>query len=175
MSRPRDSQRSRVYRAENEALKSLARRYETMDELTGFVHSIVRRTRTLKVAPELKRSITIKDGRGRSNAGGNMSGIIMPVWSRRDYIVLHELSHTIIERRYARSPAWHGWEFCAVYLKLVRSVMGVAAHDALRASFKKHGVRYKPKRKGKPLSPEAKAALVERLTKAREAKLQRAA
>lgn len=46
--------------------------------------------------------------------------------------------------------AWHGWQFCFIWYTLVRYRMGKEAGDELKALFKKHKVRYRPKRKRKP-------------------------
>lgn len=45
-----------------------------------------------------------------------------------------------------RGGAAHGWQYAAIYLDLVHFCMGKEAADALKAAFKDHKVRFRPKR-----------------------------
>jgi putative metallohydrolase (TIGR04338 family) len=145
MVRPRDSQKSRLYKAERAALDKISKRLDTIDDITRFVDRIRKRaTIVRRYGYELKRSVFIGDGRGKRNAGGDSRGIYMPKWSRTEYIVLHELSHCIACRRYGRyNIAAHGREFAAVYVDLVRYIIGKEAADALKASFREHRVKFR--------------------------------
>ena len=69
-----------------------------------------------------------------------------------------------------KEVADHGWEFCDAYLKLVLYIMGRDSHDALKASFKQHKVKFRKPVKRNELSPERKAELVARLAEYRVAK-----
>lgn len=141
MDRPRDSQRSRLYTAE-EVLKPLSKRYAEMPELEAFVKRVAARSTLLRWYPELARPIRVGDGRMRRRAGGDRYGIYMPRWSRCTYVILHELSHMIAERKFGSDVVpWHGPEFCRIYGNLVGNVMGQEAWRTLRASFKKHRVK----------------------------------
>jgi uncharacterized membrane protein len=64
--------------------------------------------------------------------------------------------------------AGHGWQFAETYLLLVRHVMGVDAHDRLKAQFKEHRVRFREPKKRRELSEEQRQALRERLYEARQ-------
>ena len=59
--------------------------------------------------------------------------------------MLHELAHTITERVYdGDRVAWHGWQFCEVYLK--RQGLAYPArflHTRGAACMKQHGYRLK--------------------------------
>lgn len=169
MRQPRDSQRSRVYKAEA-FLETISKRHDSMEELTAYVRRVRTNKRVLSYARELRGPMVIRDWRGARSAKGGADGILMPVWSRYDAVILHELAHVVISRRHRGTVATHGWEFAQLFLRLVRTCMGKEAHHLLRLSFKSRGVRYTPKRKRKPLAPEAKAKLVARLELARAAK-----
>jgi putative metallohydrolase (TIGR04338 family) len=107
---------------------------------------------------------SVSDGRGRSKACGWYGGIKIPLWARNEGIVLHELAHVICQREYnSLTIAGHGWQFCAIYLRLVLCMMGREAHDALKREMKLNRVRFAPPRKSKPLDPERRAALIARL------------
>jgi putative metallohydrolase (TIGR04338 family) len=145
MARPRDSQKSRLYKAEREALNQRSKRLETVGEISKFVDRIKKRaTIKRRYGPELRSSIFIGDGRGKRNAGGDRFGIYMPKWSRTEYIVLHEMAHCIACRKYGRyNIAAHGREYAAVYIDLVRFMLGKEAGDALKAAFRDRRVKYR--------------------------------
>jgi putative metallohydrolase (TIGR04338 family) len=94
-------------------------------------------------------------------------------WAYTQLVALHELAH-IFESRQRRERAAHGWEFAAIFLDLVRNVMGRTAHDALKAAFKEHKVRYKPKGK-RTLTPEQREAARARMEKARAVRAEKLA
>ena len=84
-----------------------------------------------------------------------------------------QLCHLIVQHDYrckGPKPAWHGWEFCQTYLKVVGNVMGPEARDALKASFKEEKVRFTPPRKKRELTEEQKQILRARMAVARAAK-----
>lgn len=165
---PRDSQRQKVYDAERKAFEGEQIDLPEVSDMERFVAHVCGLKRVRQAFPCLMRHVVIGDGRARRRAGGNYYGIFMPRWSRKRWVVLHELSHTIVQRQHGvRGTAGHGWEFASVYLTLVRHVLGVPAHARLKAQFRAHRVRFKAPRKGRPLSPERRAALVEVLARAR--------
>jgi hypothetical protein len=105
--------------------------------------------------------------RGGSDWGGN-ANLNLPAWARSKHVVLHELAHAV-----APHGSVHGWRFCEIYLRLVHIGMGKDAMLRLKAEFDKPGrdrVRYRKPRAKRELTPEQKAELTERLTKARAAK-----
>ena len=119
---------------------------------------------------------------GRASAGGGWHyvrahddyewrgrHIRLGVWARQPIVVLHEIAHHL-----AGLSHGHDWRFCQVMLDLVRHFMGREAHDALKASFKEHRVRFTEPRKRGPVSPERRAQLVEQLAAARAAKADKA-
>jgi hypothetical protein len=169
MGRMRDSQKSRVYRSDHVLDKY--GRLETIPEIEVFVRKLWSSERLKKAfGPKGMYSWVpkIRDGRGRVKAAGNASGIWLPLWSRSKGIIIHELAHTLSHRVYgSRNIAGHGWEFCDCYLTLTKIALGRPAHDELKRAFKENKVKYKKPRKKKPLTPEQRAALVERMAKAR--------
>jgi len=172
---PRDSQRSRVYKADH-ALDDLLP-LPTLRDMEQFVKRVWTMKRVQEAFPVATKPgrwkndpPRVDDGRGRRRAGGSASGITMPVWSRRAGIVLHELAHTVIARTHGSRVAAHGWEFCDAYLKLVLYGLGREAHDKLKAAFKEHKVRYRPTRKRAPIAQERRVQLAAQLERARAAK-----
>jgi len=146
MIKERDSQKSKLYKAEK-VLEQVSNRLETLAEIEAYINLALNR------APIKSRysrwtggHLMILDGRGATFARGGQRIVKFPRWSRTQYIVLHELAHVIAQRKYGVYIAGHGRLFCEVYLNLVRFVMGVAAHDLLKASFKEHKVKFRPKR-----------------------------
>jgi putative metallohydrolase (TIGR04338 family) len=169
----RDQQRKRLYAAEK-VLQGTTKRFANVGEMEAYVLRVSRyKVLQNRFGEHFLRNVAVKDGRGRSRAGGWAGGwaggITMPLWSREELIVLHELAHTITMRLCGSGVAGHGWQYANVYLQLVKTVLGQEKHDILKASFKKHKVRTSPKAKRGP--KEVTPEMIERLTKARETRL----
>lgn len=166
--RSRDTQKSRLYAAENAAFPAKFGPAMSWDEARAYIDGVFRshwmRTRYPGAAQRWRLNlIRLSDGRSRTSAGANASYIALPRWSRTPIVILHEIGHVIAPPR-----AWHGHEYAAIYLKLVSQFLGRASHDRLRAEFKRHRVRYAPPRVGRKLSEEERAVLVARLAAYRE-------
>ncbi len=161
----RDSQRSKVYRAERAAfLGTPYSKSMELNDIEKWVQRIVDSPWTQKHLGK-RNQIKVKDGRGTTWARGSRSGWInLPRWARVNWIVLHELSHV-----YSSKGPVHGWNFCRIFLMLVRHWMGQEAHDALKKSFKKHRVRFTEKKK-RIISEEQRQALRQRLAQYRQNK-----
>lgn len=161
--RERDTQRSRVYLCDP-VLISRAKPLPSVTDVERYVRKVFASKRVKAAFPKAAGRIlpTVGDGRGRRNACGWSGGIKIPLWARNEGVVLHELAHTICQREHG-NVAWHGWQFCSIYLKLALYMMGREAHDALKKEMKVKRVRFSEPRKRKPLDPERKAALVARL------------
>jgi hypothetical protein len=149
MTKARDSQRSKVYRSENEAEMKvfLGRDPEimTLEEIEGMITNIqvsewfrVRygRPRWFRVYPS--------PGCGKARCfqmqGGGFE-ITIPKKMRRRWIVLHELSHGLTPRNFA----WHGPEFCGNYLSLCKEYLPEGHYNTLLECFQKNGVRWLPR------------------------------
>jgi putative metallohydrolase (TIGR04338 family) len=121
----RDTQRSRVY-ASDPALIMLAKPLATVADVERFAERVFASKRVQAAFPKSakwKRPLVVKDGRGRRRACGWYGGIAIPIWARNEAVVLHELAHTICQREH-NWVAGHGWQFCAIYLKLALYMMG---------------------------------------------------
>jgi putative metallohydrolase (TIGR04338 family) len=178
----RDSQRKRVYTAERAAFPDCSETSDptlpTVEDIERYVKKVWGSKRVQAAFPRstlhYSRVPEVADGRGcrRAIAYGTYQ-ITIPKWARREWVVLHELAHIIVERERLHPKneiADHGWHFCEVYLKLVLYMMGREAHDALKASFKKHKVKFTQPRERKPISDEQRAVLAARLAAARALK-----
>jgi putative metallohydrolase (TIGR04338 family) len=170
--RERDTQRSRVYKAERD-IWPIAKPLPTVKDMEAYADRLWKMKRFAKKYPAAinwwSGPPSVGDGRGQRRALGSASQIKMPLWSRTDAIVLHELSHTVTARAYG-SVAAHGWQFCSTYLDLVLWMMGRAAHDRLKASFKASKVRFNPPRPKRVLTEAQRMAMIERLQQARRIK-----
>lgn len=113
--RPRDSQRSKVYRWERN-LPGWDDPALTFCECGGLIH----RLWPLYV-PRLPPP-RVTDGRGRRTACGGRRAIKLPVFARTRIIVLHELAHAIVDQyTYTRRnlPPFHGGLFMRVFIDLL--------------------------------------------------------
>lgn len=157
----RDTQRRAVYRCD--AIVR-GKRFESLDETKAFVKKVLDSKwvqRKWGISPKHYQRIKIKDGRGTSIARGGRNVLNLPVWSRTQGTVMHELSHMVTHYAFgnAYDYAAHGREFCAVYLALVKHFMGKNYHDNLKEGFKANGVKFS---KRKQLSAETLEKLRER-------------
>lgn len=121
-------------------------------------------------AGNIKIDVNIPKHEYNGDAGADENGIDLTGWvfhhDRRSNrtgkilaksstsVVAHEVAHTIHNRlstmdigkgSHVVSHAGgydHGPQFAAVYLNVVHTMMGQKAHDKLKSSFEKHGVKY---------------------------------
>ena len=135
MDRPRDSQRARLYRAENEVDPGKA--LPTVAAMQAYVDGVAATgwftdrwgTRTFEVRP----------GYGHKRATADADGVLqMPRWARREMTILHEVAHCVTPVTFAA----HGHEYAGVLLAIVRRAMGLAKAQALEESFQRHRVRW---------------------------------
>jgi len=175
MARARDTQRQKVYNAEN-FLQRRGPRYETVAEMQVYVDKLVASAWFRRRWPRTAGGgIEVRDGRGRSRACATTDWaqriIKMPRWSRSKSVVLHEVAHHCADEAHGvRDVAAHGWQFAATLLELVTHEMGVEAGKGLKESYKAKKVRHKAPRKRRPLTEAEKAVLRDRMAVARAAK-----
>jgi putative metallohydrolase (TIGR04338 family) len=96
--------------------------------------------------PQIVR-IEARDGRSRRRGVGQYCGfglgvIKMPVWTRYEYYILHEVAHVIQGYQYPRS-IMHGPEFCSIYLALVSRWMASGTGGILRGAFRRYHVKWR--------------------------------
>jgi len=137
--RERDQQRKRLYAAETILASVSRRRIETVPDLQAYVDELCHK-------PWFKHrwgshQVVVKDGRGRRRASAIGNVIKMPRHARFEWVVLHEVAHTLTP-----APlAWHGSYFANVYMELIRFRLGTAIADKLESYFRIHRVRHTPR------------------------------
>src|SRR5262245_65586651 len=153
----RDMQRAKPYRAEREAFPGFSSGTEVMEfaDACRYVAMVWRSPWTRRTFPLAVHAVPrVKDGRGTRIARGGLYRINLPRWARTKPVMLHEIAHSLTVDRLDEGV--HGRTFARNFLALVQHFLGRDAAKALRASFRKHRVRYNRKRR---ISPEALAAL----------------
>lgn len=146
---PRDSQRSRLYRAEVDAFGPgplQAWRLGSVPAVEAFVRDVLGEDWfRLRFGPFSR--VAVKDGRGTRHAYSAYEParrrvvLSFPRWARAKPVVLHELGHAASLSRYGVVAA-HGPEFAAVLLALVARHLGTAAQLRLRDAFDARRVNY---------------------------------
>ena len=166
--RPRDSQRQRLYDAENDCFGRSSYYVGDLGECREFVNKVWTSSWTTKhyriVAVTFPPDVT--DGRGARRAYGSRRRISLPLWTRSKWIILHEIAHGLM----IGFVAAHGREFAACYLALVQHFLGKDDAELLKMSFKQYHVKYRPKKK---LSEDALAELRKRGRALAAAKIKR--
>ena len=151
MTRPRDSQRSRVFAAEIEnhgiEMQNPPAWLKEASQCQAWVDTITR-SRWWRARSPIGQ-VKVFDGRGTSIARGghfgncgkkNGWGVNLPKWARSEMVILHELAHVLTHSQ-CIAP-WHGRRFCRNYLALVGRWMNRDNARRLRACFKKHRVKW---------------------------------
>jgi putative metallohydrolase (TIGR04338 family) len=183
----RDTQRRKIYDAERAAFRMVPGVHRN----SGFVHDkeqfpdldsvrayVIKVCSSKRVQAKYKRAVNIAKGRVQIHNGGGtrnaMGGFSLwdgahlnfPLWSRNEPVIIHELAHALTQGH----GAAHGWQFaeCMLYLTLI--ARGRENHDKLKSSYKTHRVRWTPPKAKRELTPEQRAACVERLRTYREQK-----
>jgi hypothetical protein len=139
--KPRDFQRTRVYRWEAAHVLPHAAQPLSLGACRTLVGTVFRWAD--RPAP------IVTDGRGRRHACGSPEAIKLPRWARTPAIVLHECAHGL-----ARDM--HGPEFVATYVELLARFAGFNA-DELRASLERSKVAVAPPSSTGRLNPAPKA------------------
>lgn len=171
MPRPRDSQRSKLYSAENTAFKRSGEpEFKTVEECQAYIDKVLSsvwfkkhwRLRQAKVRPGKGYRKAVWYGYGYDrNKRGDEGGIVqLPKWARKRWVILHELSHGLTPNE----EASHGWKFARNYLKLVKHFLGQEEEKKLKEAFKNKRVKYSQPRQ---LSEERKKALQEHMLRVR--------
>jgi putative metallohydrolase (TIGR04338 family) len=153
----RDSQRQRVYNAENAARRQLEaaghqfRNVSTEARYRARIDAIMGSQWMRDTYPSAASSpVSLTWGSKRSGACAGAGGISTSVtdFALHELILVHELSHTIEKRTLGIIDPGHGREFCKIYMALARRFLGQHVYEALRDQFKAHRVRYIVRKRG---------------------------
>ena len=145
MTPPRDSQRSRVYRAETPLG---GRRFPTLPECEAFVDEVVGSLWWTARFPnhDLARVPRLRPGNGARHAfyreDPGHPTITLPRRYRTAPVVLHELVHWTLAD--AGDLPNHGRTFTRVFLDVVAEFMGPVKRERLAAGYAEHRVHLGP-------------------------------
>jgi putative metallohydrolase (TIGR04338 family) len=146
--RPRDSQRSRLYRAEDDV--GPGRRLPTVPVLQAFVDELA--ASDWFTARWGARSFDVRPGHGHRRATADRNGVLqLPLWSRTELVVLHEVAHCLTPVEYAA----HGPEYAGVFLSVVRRRLTPATAQTLEDAFARHRVRWSMAAVPRPIAAPA--------------------
>ena len=152
----RDTQKAKLYRAENTVARGIE--WKTLDEIEAFLTKLVNSRRFEKrfklQHKGNRKSPILRPGFGARRATGGFWMITLPRLARCQRVVLHELAHCVT------NGAKHGPDFAKAFHDLVSMSMGRETARALRVAYKQERVRMRPKRK-RVLTPERLAVLRE--------------
>ena len=187
MKRQRDSQRSKAWKClaglpDGERFGSCAETKKYMVRTLEL--RVISRRFGFNLAEKMKNNINVLGGRPTSYPGRytKFASFYMDEKHALYHLAYHihhwtknqeGLFHSGDELPYwdegmsEADAAWHGWQFCFIWYTLVRYRMGKEAGDQLKALFKEHKVRYRPKRKREVTSAQL-AALRKARMKANE-------
>lgn len=161
--RARDSQRQKVWNATNvvDALgrpvtRAWVRRFlQTMHE-----RAFLRR----RYSTSMQRKWNVIDKEKRGTGDGGYWAITVYEGDLYTHMVVRLAARSIWWRLPVNGRmAWYGPEYAKLLLEVTQVVMGKAAAELLKESYRAHNVRWKPKKKVRVTSE-----MLDRLAKARE-------
>jgi len=165
--RVRDSQRSKVYKAEREAFANcnatMFREDYSLRECQQFADRVAH-SKTwagLPDSPWVTRGsepwtkVYVKDGRGSPRARARMNTVMVPTWARNKPTMIHELAHVATPG----GVGAHGPEFCRNYIALASRFLGERVATELKKAFRRNRVKFQ---KPKAMTPEQMFKLKER-------------
>lgn len=150
----RDTQMQKVYNAEQAVFADAPTEFQNLEEVTAFVAKVFASAWFKRHFPAPRNTFPprISEHNGGRTAFARGYSIHLPKTSfgKKKWVILHELAHCL-------TPNWHkegghivqshGREFCETYLKLIGHGIGPNTQKRLRDSFRKHKVKYFPKRR----------------------------
>jgi putative metallohydrolase (TIGR04338 family) len=141
----RDSQRQRVYDSEAEFEKTVGsgQQFRNKDEVQAYLFNLMGSNWYQTQWPKAPRTITVRLNAIWARSSGGRTKIRISKGSMDEITVLHELAHSIT----GKEGGWHGRTFCINFLKLIRKKLSVTAEESMKACFKKHKVKFRPKRR----------------------------
>lgn len=170
--RRRDGKKTAFYGAEDEALQWHGQKvFPSLAHIDDYVRKTVLRDKWFKRNFGV-RVVRVLPSEKKDYSSASTGYIKMAKVHYIEYIVLHELAHGLapLTGWAAGNPAArvsHGREFAHTYLLLVQHFIGAEAAKKLRASFRKHRIKYTQPRQ---ISEEQKEKLRARLAALRAAK-----
>jgi len=155
--RDRDWQRKKAYEAEGLAAAALRVKTDegwrvdvapySWEHTCQVVARVLTSTRVQNRFGYIPK-VTIHTGAGRRVARGGRVGstpwLCLPVWSRTDLVILHEIAHVL-------TPLWepHGRLWARTYLELVKWELGADKHKILKEAFRTKRVKFNRRRVAK--------------------------
>ncbi|MFQ6329720.1 TIGR04338 family metallohydrolase [Nocardia sp. CWNU-33] len=169
---PRDSQRAKVYDAEqlvrgvfdradehgNRTVElygshltlPIERRFATVDSVQTYADKVLGLNWVRAQWDRAEVAVRVRSRAGTTAAHYEVEDAVLAVplhtggtaWALRELVVLHELTHHLEPAPASVAP--HGPEFCSRYLDLVDGVIGPEAALVLRATMLGCGVRLGP-------------------------------
>jgi putative metallohydrolase (TIGR04338 family) len=143
----RDSQRRKVHLAISSFAHPTDRVCTNMSDVLDYVTRLFEADWFCMSFGEISR-VTFRKARKHGNCwatrhGNEMEFCLPETNEYRQFFLLRLIAHGLIPAK----SAWHGPEFCAIYLYLVQKIMGDAACSRLTSAFVRQKVDFRPNQK----------------------------
>ena len=137
----RDSQRSKVYKAENQVFSFKEEKLETMAQAQLVVNEVIN-SDYYKSNKGWKR-VKLSDGRGSRRAFYYYDDrrVSLPKGSRMRWVIIHEMAHCLTHKTVGDDVGHHG-SFCTHYANMVSELIGVDKARELTKAFRRNKVLY---------------------------------
>lgn len=146
----RDTQKSKVYSAENIVFPSADDKIMTFGSCLRFVNKVTSEGYYHEQGGYQNIKVEFSGGKKSSAMWYlNRGKIVLPEWARCKSVIIHEMAHALCDYvtitgrpRHAPRVANHGKEYCTIYLNMVHCYISKKKAVELEESFTKAGVKY---------------------------------
>lgn len=141
MTKARDSQRIKVYRAEWEIKKTSPLGWGKSDNVRKFVTKVLTSAYVTRRYGKLPIPKIEPKHHGRATYSGYWQRIELPRWAMTKETVLHEVAHHIVHWKYGSRCAGHGPEFVKVFLELLSHFISKEHAKQIQSLYAQQGVK----------------------------------
>lgn len=141
MTKARDSQRIKVYRAEWAVPKASSLGWGKSDNVQKFVIKVLTSAYVTRRYGKLHIPKIEPKHHGAATYNGSWQRIKLPRWAMTKETVLHEVAHHIVHWEYGSRCAGHGPEFVKVFLELLSHFISKEYAKQIQSLYAKQGVK----------------------------------
>lgn len=143
----RDMQKIRLYRAENELLRRVGKKFESPEEARTYLDEVLSQNWFKRLTPKTSIRIKMTKSNSLTSSSCNWNNTIrLSPRHMYEMILLHELAHQVVDSQpehISLKYAAHGELFAYTYLELVRHQLGDEVRDELAKAFDEGNVKWR--------------------------------
>ena len=161
----RDSQKYRLYRAEEFLAGKFCRRFDTVADAHAYANKLLNDPWIREHYPYAPKAVRVIHKNGAGVAEALTKLIRLPKWAYTIPTLLHEITHIIVQHGVKRGHlpskegASHGRAFCRVMHHLIEHYICEEAATELKVQYKARGIKWQKTRTSPVMTAERLAVL----------------